>query len=65
MEKYVPEWCTPVDCSTDVDIANKYHVVTLPLFVATTDAGEEMSRMQTTSIPALTNWKNSLVEEAS
>jgi hypothetical protein len=60
IEKHVPEWCEHVDCDTSPDTAVQYNVVSLPVFIAVDDCNDEISRIQTTSIPALIHWRDSL-----
>jgi thiol-disulfide isomerase/thioredoxin len=60
IEQYVPEWCEHVDCDKDPVTPLKYHVMTLPVFIAVDDCNDEIARCQTTNISALTHWKESL-----
>jgi thiol-disulfide isomerase/thioredoxin len=63
LEPHVPEYCEHVDCNEDLKTAHKYGITTLPLFIAIDENEMEISRIQTTSIPALENWKNKLEAE--
>jgi thiol-disulfide isomerase/thioredoxin len=61
IEQYVPENYEHIDCSTEgVEIANEYHVVSLPCFLAVDDEKHELGRIQTTSIPQLEHWRKGL-----
>jgi thiol-disulfide isomerase/thioredoxin len=60
IEPHVPDSFEHIDCDEQPDIAQKYGVVTLPLFVAIDDDGNELDRTQTSSIPALTFWKTAM-----
>lgn len=51
-----------IDCDKQPEIAEKYGVKTLPLFVAVDDTEKEIARIQTTSIPALNSWYMKLEE---
>ncbi len=64
LEPYVPEDIEKVDCNDQPEIADKYHIVGLPVFIAVDNDGNEIARMQTTSIPALENWRRKIEEAA-
>jgi thiol-disulfide isomerase/thioredoxin len=59
---HVPDYAEHVDAEEQPDVADRYGITTLPLFIAVDEAQKEIARIQTTSIPALTYWFNKLQE---
>ncbi len=60
IEPYVEDWIERVDCSENEEVAIKYGITHLPVFIAVDTDGEEIARIQTTSMPALKSWFEAL-----
>jgi thiol-disulfide isomerase/thioredoxin len=58
---HVPSWCEHVDCEEQSEIALKYKVTTVPVFIAV-DNDVEIGRIQTTNMASLNNWYAKLQE---
>jgi thiol-disulfide isomerase/thioredoxin len=60
IENYVPKEFEHIDCDKQPEIAEKYGITMIPLFVCIGTNDNEIGRIQTTSIPALKNWVSKL-----
>lgn len=60
IEDVVPSDVVHVDCEEQPEVADRYHISGLPVFIAVGDDDAELARIQTTSMPALKQWIRSL-----